>query len=188
MSSPAAAPSTPLRALPSNIALRAAPAVPPAAQAYAPLVKGVLRQRLLSRIFLYSAVFCWTLVAVASAVRQGGAGGLGLFGLLVKPFLPPTLALAGTIWLVGVVPVLVLRKVYLTGAYASESSLLDSELTLCGAWCRRAQRSIVPRENIRRGLEQRKHGPRTCCIRRLRLPPHASPRPHRICIRSTRRK
>lgn len=105
-----------MKALPSNLALRAAPTVPPASQVYEPLVKNVLRQRLLSRIFLYSAVFCWALVIFAPTARQGGTSRHGLVGVLVKPFLPRTLGLAFTIWVSAVVPVLVLRKMYLSGA------------------------------------------------------------------------
>jgi nucleoporin NDC1 len=111
-----AGPSAPMRALPSNLALRAAPTVPSAPQTYEPLVKTVLRQRLL-RMFLYSAAFCWAMVALASTFRQGGMRGLGLVGVLFNPFQPRTLALAGTTWLFGVVPVLVFRKAYLTGMF-----------------------------------------------------------------------
>ncbi|GJE99489.1 nucleoporin protein Ndc1-Nup [Phanerochaete sordida] len=120
MSAPA--PATPMKALPSNLALRAAPAVPAAAQNYEPLVKNVLRQRLLSRTFTYSAAFCWMLVVLASTARQGGVSRLGLVGVLVNPFLPRTLGLAFTIWAVGVLPVLVLRKLYLTATPTSASS------------------------------------------------------------------
>ena len=116
MSSAAAGTSTPMRALPSNLALRAAPTLPPASQSYEPLVKNVLRQRLL-RMFLYSGVFSWFLVVIASTLRQGGIRKLGITGLLANPFMPRTLAVAGVIWLFGVVPVLVMRKTYLTGAH-----------------------------------------------------------------------
>ena len=104
-----------MRALKSSLALRAAPSVPQAAQAYEPLVKNILRQRLVSRIFLYSALFSWTLVAIASTFRQGGMKRLGLLGLLVNPLTPRTLVITFIIWLFGAIPVLVVRKAYLTG-------------------------------------------------------------------------
>ena len=113
-SNAAAGPSTPLRALPSNLSMKVAPTIPSASQAYEPLIRTVLRQRLL-RMFLSSAVFCWCLVALASTLRQGGPAVLGVVGFLFNPIAPRTLALTGVIWLVGVVPVIVLRKAYLTG-------------------------------------------------------------------------
>lgn len=105
--------STPLRALPSNLASRAAPTVPPATQTYEPLVKSVLRHRLLSRIFAVSAVFTWGIVIVASTWRQG-LSNLGVMGVLLNPIYPRTVALALTIWLVSVVPIIVMRKAFLT--------------------------------------------------------------------------
>ncbi|EKM52969.1 uncharacterized protein PHACADRAFT_124416 [Phanerochaete carnosa HHB-10118-sp] len=115
-------PAAPMKALLSNWASRAASTVPPASQNYEPLVKNVLRQRLLSRTFLYSALFCWTLVILTATAGRGGVARLGLVGALISPFFPRTLGLAFIIWISGVVPVLVLRKVYLTASPASASS------------------------------------------------------------------
>lgn len=46
---------------------------------------------------------------------QGGLGALGIGGVIVVPFLPSTIFLACMNWAVGALPVVVLRKVYLTG-------------------------------------------------------------------------
>lgn len=108
--------STAVRALPSTLASRAAPTVPPASQTYEPLVKSVLRHRLLSRTFVYSAIFSWALVVLASSIR-GGRGNFGLVGLLLNPILPRTLVFAFVVWLFSVVPVIVTRKAYLTGTW-----------------------------------------------------------------------
>ena len=104
-----------MRALKSSLALRATPLVPPATQAYEPLIKNILQQRLLRRMFLYSAVFCWAITVLVSATRQRGTEKLGLLGVLLSPMSPRTLGLSCIVWLFGVVPVLVTRKTYLTG-------------------------------------------------------------------------
>jgi len=46
---------------------------------------------------------------------HGGLGALGIGGVIVVPFLPSTIFLACMNWAVGALPVVVLRKVYLTG-------------------------------------------------------------------------
>ncbi|KAI0691477.1 nucleoporin protein Ndc1-Nup [Cytidiella melzeri] len=114
--------STAIRALPSTLASRATPTVPPASQIYEPLVKSVLRHRLLFRIFAYSAVFSWTLVVLQSTVRQGGLRSLGLVGILLNPISPRTLALAFVVWLFSVVPIVVTRKACLTAVPTVASS------------------------------------------------------------------
>ena len=108
--------STTIRALPSTLALRATPTVPPATQAYEPLVKSVLRHRLLGRIFAFSAIFNWAIVVLATTTRQGGLRSLGLIELLLSPILPRTLVLTCIIWLLSAVPIVVMRKTNLTGA------------------------------------------------------------------------
>lgn len=111
--------STAVRALPSTLASRAAPTVPPASETYEPLVKAVLRHRLLSRTFVYSAIFNWALVIVALSVTQAGGRKLGLVELLLNPIRPRTLVYAFITWLFSVVPVIVVRKISLSGVYVS---------------------------------------------------------------------
>jgi hypothetical protein len=108
--------STAVRVLPSTLASRAAPTVPSASQNYEPLVKSVLRHRLLFRIFAYTAGFSWVLVILASAFRKGSLRSLGLTGVLLHPILPQTLALTFVIWSLSALPIVVMRKMSLTGA------------------------------------------------------------------------
>lgn len=121
--------STSVRVLPSTLALRASPAVPSASQTYEPLVKAVLRHRLLVRIFATSAVFSWVLVILATTVRQGGLRSHGLVGILLSPILPRTLALTFVVWLLTAVPVVVMRKASLTGTsnFYTNALLSDSQ-------------------------------------------------------------
>ncbi|KAI0083890.1 nucleoporin protein Ndc1-Nup [Irpex rosettiformis] len=131
--------STAVRALPSTLALRATPTVPSATQAYEPLVKSVLRHRLLLRIFASSAVFSWAVVALATTVRQGGLRSLGLVGLLLNPILPRTLVLAFVIWLLSAVPVVVMRKRSLTAipTFAASPAMLFNSAVRGGTTARR---------------------------------------------------
>ena len=108
-------PSTPIRAITSTLSLRSAPSIPPPSQTYEPLVKVVLRHRLLSQIFLYSSISTWAIVSLYSSWARGGPSNLGLVGFLVNPLSPLTLIFAITTWGIGVLPVIVFRKLYLTG-------------------------------------------------------------------------
>ncbi|KAI0339225.1 hypothetical protein BDW22DRAFT_1400438 [Trametopsis cervina] len=124
--------STAVRALPSTLASRAAPTVPPPSQTYEPFVKSVLRHRLLFRIFVFSAVFSWSLVVVETSLRQGVYGSLGLIGLLLNPIMPRTLTLAFVTWLATAVPVVIMRKICLTATptvATSPSGLFHSALS-----------------------------------------------------------
>ncbi|EGN94543.1 hypothetical protein SERLA73DRAFT_188503 [Serpula lacrymans var. lacrymans S7.3] len=104
---------------------RSSPSIPPAVQAYEPLLKSVLGNRLLYNIFAYSALFSFTLSVLF--IGNGDAS-LGLLTRLVRS---GTWAVAATTWVVGVLPVAVLRKVYLTGASppaTSPSKILQNAL------------------------------------------------------------
>lgn len=109
------APLTPVRAITNSLSLRSTPSIPPAAQTYEHLVKAVLRHRLLFRIFLLSALFTWSAVVFNAVWLHGGITHLGFVGSLLYPIRPTTLLMAGATWCLGVLPVLVVRKVYLTG-------------------------------------------------------------------------
>jgi nucleoporin NDC1 len=90
------------------------PYIPTATQNYEPLVKGVLRYRLLCNIFLYSAIFS-SIQTVIWRTWCHGFSALGPGQALFIPILPTTLALAGMNWAVACLPLIILRKVYLTG-------------------------------------------------------------------------
>ncbi|KAH7890631.1 nucleoporin protein Ndc1-Nup [Phlebopus sp. FC_14] len=108
-----AASSSKLTPIKSTLTPRTSPTVPPASQTFEPLVKSVLRHRLVYNIFAYSAAF-----SLASNVLFSGDD-IGVFSRL---FSLSTWLVALLTWLVGVLPVLVLRKVYLTPNPAPASS------------------------------------------------------------------
>ncbi|ESK92447.1 transmembrane protein 48 [Moniliophthora roreri MCA 2997] len=114
--------STPVRAIPSNLSNKSAPSIPSSSQTYEPLVKASLRQRLTSRIFLLSAAFSWILACCWSVWGNGGMKGLGLGGIVSLPFRPSTISTGVVNWLTVAVPVVVLRKLYLTPSRTHASS------------------------------------------------------------------
>ncbi|KAI0070659.1 hypothetical protein K474DRAFT_744568 [Panus rudis PR-1116 ss-1] len=108
-------PGTPIRATVSSLSLRSAPSVPPASHTYEPLVRSVLRHRLLYVIFPYSAAFTWLVSVWTTTWMRGGLPVLGLVGALVRnPLSPVVLGVSALAWCFGVLPVLVLRKTYMT--------------------------------------------------------------------------
>ncbi|TCD63234.1 hypothetical protein EIP91_005819 [Steccherinum ochraceum] len=116
------APGTPIRAITNSLSLRSTPAVPPASQTYEPLVKAVLRHRLVFRIFLFSSLFTWAMVVVYGVWIQGGITRLGAVGTVTSPIRPTALLLSVATWGLGVLPVLVLRKTYLAATPTVASS------------------------------------------------------------------
>jgi hypothetical protein len=111
--------STPARAIVNTTALaaRTAPSIPPASRSYEPLVKSVLRHRLTHSIFLYSAFLSWGL----TVAWMHWNGPLGIGGSLLIPIMPATIFWTCIAWATGALPVLVLRKVCLTGEVISFS-------------------------------------------------------------------
>lgn len=105
----------PIRAITSTLSVRSAPSIPPASQTYEPLVKSILRHRQTRRIFLYSAAFSWVQAVIWVTWTLGGLSELGMKGIAFVPFMPFTLLVTLSGWLVGALPVVVLRKLYLTG-------------------------------------------------------------------------
>ncbi|KZT71196.1 hypothetical protein DAEQUDRAFT_764113 [Daedalea quercina L-15889] len=132
MSSALAGPSTPMRAITSTLSTRSAPTIPPATHTYDPLVKGVLRRRLLYNILAPSFAYSWALANVWSKWSQGGPSRLGLSGSLIDCIAPLTLLHTAAIWLLGVVPALVVRNRFLTATptpASSPSKMFSAALT-----------------------------------------------------------
>lgn len=102
------------RATTSTLTARLSPTVPPASQTYEPLVKSALRQRLTHNIFAFSAAF--TLVV---SILLGGEDESSTFARLVSP---GTWTVACLKWSFGVLPVIAMRKVYLTSAATPATS------------------------------------------------------------------
>lgn len=102
------------RAITSTLTARMAPTVPPASQTYEPLVRSALRQRLIHNIFAFSAAF--TLVV---SILFGGEDETSAFARLLSP---GTWAMGCLKWFVGVLPVIAMRKVYLTSAATPATS------------------------------------------------------------------
>lgn len=110
---PPTARNTPLRAIPSRIAVKSAPTIPPPTDAYEPHVKTVLRHRLLYNIFLHSGLVTWAIASFSVWWQQNSLlHGVGQF--LVVPFRPSTLLASMAIWCFMALPVIVLRKFLLT--------------------------------------------------------------------------
>ncbi|THV00300.1 hypothetical protein K435DRAFT_751333 [Dendrothele bispora CBS 962.96] len=132
---------TPLRAIPSALTNKASLTIPPPAQTYEPLVKSVLRHRLTSRIFLLSAAFCWFQTVVLSIWGLGGASKLGFGDIFLLPIRPWLLSVAFAHWLCVAVPVVVLRKIYLT---ASRTNTTSPSKTWHSAWVKtETQRALL---------------------------------------------
>ncbi|OBZ78331.1 hypothetical protein A0H81_01680 [Grifola frondosa] len=124
-------PLTPIRALPSSLSARSVPSIPAATETFEPLVKAVLRHRLLYKIFLQSAVFSWLLTVTWILWGRGGVSYVGWAGTLALPVMPSTLACTLATWCLGVLPIVVLRKVYLSvtpNAATSPSNMFHNAL------------------------------------------------------------
>ncbi|KAG6819110.1 hypothetical protein H0H93_015355, partial [Arthromyces matolae] len=65
--------STPVRAITTTLLTRSTPSIPPPTQKYEPIVKSILKTRLIKKAFLYSAIFSWTYV-VNCVVELGDDG------------------------------------------------------------------------------------------------------------------
>lgn len=80
-------------------------------------MKAVLRHRLLYKLFPHALLFSWALVVAWSTWQQGGMSSLGLRGTILNLVSPSTLSFAVAIWIVGIVPLVILRKAHVTGEY-----------------------------------------------------------------------
>ncbi|KAJ7131384.1 nucleoporin protein Ndc1-Nup-domain-containing protein [Mycena epipterygia] len=102
---------TPIRAITTPLRSSAAPPIPPASQLYEPLAKAVLRRRLTNRIFLYTSIISVLGTALWLAW-------IGRFD--ATRFIAASVA----IWAGGMLPVVLLRKFYLTVTRTSAASPL----------------------------------------------------------------
>ncbi|KIJ60868.1 hypothetical protein HYDPIDRAFT_97985 [Hydnomerulius pinastri MD-312] len=116
----------------TTLAARPSPTVPPAAQAFEPLVKSVLRHRLIYNIFAYSAAF-----TLASRVFLPGEDDASLVIRLLRP---SNWVTASFTWAVGVLPIIVLRKVYLT---PNPSPVSSPSKTVAGAFAKESTRRSI---------------------------------------------
>jgi len=92
-----------------SLSTRTLSAVPPSSQSYEPLVKSILAQRTKSTIIPFSFLFTWvSLVAWRMWLEPNGIW--TIFYLL-----QPSWSIGS--WLVGVLPLLILRKSYLKGVF-----------------------------------------------------------------------
>ncbi|KAJ7488930.1 hypothetical protein FB451DRAFT_1361983 [Mycena latifolia] len=107
---------TPIRAITTPLRSSAAPPIPAAAQLYEPLAKAVLRRRLTARIFPATGLLCVLFAGMwlASIGRLSGSG-VGVLGVL---------GAAAGMWLGAVLPVLLVRKAFLTVTRTSAPSPL----------------------------------------------------------------
>ncbi|KAK0443401.1 nucleoporin protein Ndc1-Nup [Desarmillaria tabescens] len=128
----------PLRAIPSTLAVKSSPSVPPASAAYEPLIKAVLRQRLLWRIFLGSIAFCWVQTVAWTIWCLGGIEELGIGGVAMVPVTPSTSMMAYVCWVAVALPIVVLRKRHLTGYHSTSKTPLK---TLQNALAKQGTRS-----------------------------------------------
>ncbi|KAJ7768693.1 hypothetical protein DFH07DRAFT_1008013 [Mycena maculata] len=102
---------TPIRAITTPLRSSAAPPIPPASQLYEPLAKAVLRRRLTNRIFLYTSLIC--------------TAGTALWLVSISNFTFARLfGASATLWAGGILPVILMRKAYLTVTRTSAPSPL----------------------------------------------------------------
>ncbi|KAL0959063.1 hypothetical protein HGRIS_014363 [Hohenbuehelia grisea] len=112
----------PIRAIPSALANRNVPSVPPSSQLYDPPAKSILRHRLIHGIFLHSALYSWIAATVWSTWHRGGLSHIGITRTLLSPLSPSALIAACAIWAFGPLPVVILRKMYIITSTSTASS------------------------------------------------------------------
>ncbi|KAG6910335.1 hypothetical protein DXG01_011403 [Tephrocybe rancida] len=123
---------TPVRAITTTLLTRSSPTIPPSNQRFEPIVKAILKTRLVKQVFLYSAIFSWACTSLVAIWSLGGVSDLGISGVLFVPFGPWTLLIALLSWGTAAVPAVVMRKVYLTSTRTpavSLSALVNTSLS-----------------------------------------------------------
>jgi hypothetical protein len=106
--------SPPARAIPSSLSTRAYLSIPPASEGYEPIVKRVLRYRLSNYIVPYSLLFSWLLLSLERIWNEAGS----LQDAFLIPLSPVTFFWSISHWIIGAVPIIIMRKTYLTGRHA----------------------------------------------------------------------
>jgi len=114
MASTRTGPSTPIRAIASTLVTRSAPSVPPASQAYEPLVKSLFVARLRS-VILWLAVAAWLNVNIwvswqTVSIYQH------VLSLFSFSYCLAVVLFTAMQWGLVAVPALVLHKLFLAGA------------------------------------------------------------------------
>ncbi|KXN81967.1 Nucleoporin NDC1, partial [Leucoagaricus sp. SymC.cos] len=115
----------PVRAIPSSLAIKSNPTIPPPTDSYEPLVKAVLRHRLTYNILLQSGLLTWAIVTV-TMIWQQNAASIGLGHLLVTPFTPLTLLASLIVWLFMALPIVIIRKMLMTSTRTTATSPASS--------------------------------------------------------------
>lgn len=118
----------PVRAIPSSLFSKLAPSIPLPSESYEPLVKSVLRHRLLYSIFLQSILLTWAAMTL-SGIWQRYPASITFDQLYKSLFSPITILASLLVWVFGALPVIVLRTKFLTREFSSSSSLLTRALT-----------------------------------------------------------
>ncbi|KAF9441903.1 hypothetical protein P691DRAFT_765765 [Macrolepiota fuliginosa MF-IS2] len=126
----------PVRAIPSNLAIKTAPTLPPSTDSYEPLVKAVLRHRLVYHIFLQSGLLTWSTVSIATLWHQDIIS-LNFSQVLFAPFRPFTLLVSFVVWALIALPIIVLRKSLLTSIRTPATSPATSLSIALGTPSRR---------------------------------------------------
>ncbi|KAF8178903.1 nucleoporin protein Ndc1-Nup [Pholiota molesta] len=104
---------TPVRAITSTISNRAVPSIPPASEAYEPLVKALFRHRL-RFVLLASGAATWITFTTWAYWQNGCLEKVGFLGALTLPMSPWVLFSTILAWFSVALPISVLRKIYLS--------------------------------------------------------------------------
>ncbi|KAJ3566049.1 hypothetical protein NP233_g7250 [Leucocoprinus birnbaumii] len=136
--SSSAARTIPIRAIPSTLAIKSTPTIPPPTESYEPLVKAELRHRLAKNIFLQSGLLTWAAVTITTIWQQNPSSA-GFFNFLMAPFRPLTVLASLVVWASMGLPVIVLRKLLLSAMRTTAASPAHS---LSAAWAKPTTRRV----------------------------------------------
>jgi nucleoporin NDC1 len=104
-----------LRAIPSTIAQKSTPTIPPASQVFEPYAKSVLQKRFSKDVLINAAIIGWLQAIVAVGWSNSGEESFGFTDLITVPISPSVLVVAAGLWAVGSLPVVVSRKIAMSG-------------------------------------------------------------------------
>lgn len=105
----------PVRAITSNLFARSLPPVPPSSQTYEPLARAVLSHRLSREIYPVTAAYAWIVTTAWVSWNLSHETDVGWFGMLGYAFRPGTMLAAALVWVFNVLPILVFRKLDVSG-------------------------------------------------------------------------